>query len=1707
MKYKKQISLLLCIVMVVTISIGYFPAYAKETANAEIGKHCIHHPNHTPECGYTPPTEGSPCTHQHNETCGYVEGVEGSCTHQHDENCGYSAPSEGTPCSYEVNGCPYCVTSWKWADIQGMLSESDSGWSMNLPGVSQDNRMTRDTLAELLPSQITAVTDKGEEKTLDITWDLSAIPEEGACEGDYRVTASLADSNYAFTDNVITPAVNVQLEGKGTYAAAENSCIHHPYHTPECGYTEAGDEATCSYEANGCPYCVTSWEWVDNQGALNESDGGWTMGLPGVNQDNMMTRDILAELLPSQITAVTDNGEEKTLDITWDLSPIPEEGTYEGDYQVTASLADNSYALVEGTAALAVMVQLGGADTYNLQMPSGTPPFSDHIVNGVSPNGTTINLFDYWITSQDASDNTDPADLTNQGINKDHALLFFKNGRGKWNQWTNSKNPFSGIVKDHLENGYPVLNNLDTNNMANVKGRDGNESLRYLFDPSYNCDGKASYSDVQGLLQVDDDGYYYYNSQWNYAAYYQDTNSFTLYDNPGIIPGGSSPVGQFFPFNEATANAESALHKGQSYTLMNKLKSDNIAINHYFGIHMSTRFIQQYGGHTSDPENGGKEVTYEFSGDDDVWIFIDGTLVGDLGGIHDAASIKINFATGTITVNDKVQTETLGKLLGLNSNTLTDNTYHTLDFFFLERGNYDSNMSLRYNLVTIPESGVIKVDQVGNKIYGAEFALYSAKDYEGNKTDATPIASGETDANGEFIFITETGDGENRPITIAELYDNYMNDTDTDGNNLVLVETKTPPGYRNCGPIGLRFYRTSKGEVLLLSSTDSIWNQGAYAMPKVTATTETSIELLSDPTDVTGTSTDGTVRLLGSDADESPTMFAVVFQKKDDNNWYPVSGDPLSGWDVRDSNNWDSILDAAKKDSYIFQLASSGAYQVEIENLPGNVMDYYHICGDKDTAQYTIAYYYTTADSLSEATQANTWRINADLGDYPLQRAFSMNLYVTNMKNRLLVQKVDDDGNTVNGAQFSLYKASEVTVTNNSDGTQSVTPVEGASPAVVTTGDITTPVNLTGAAVFPDNLESGSVLENGEYWLIESSAPVGYKIKTNPVHVVVDNTGVYADAGTENDGVTVLRGIGSVARSMIQFAVDDGVDITLRDVKAALANQVEYSGDYHEDGNFIVNGSGIKWDSKGDDVLHLQYANTNKMLDYGLQGKAGETVTLDDLTLETDVGWSKLLIRQCYQHNDSVNVKLKTDLGERDITNLFSGTVTVRVANDKTGNLKISKKVTGDGAPADQEFTFQMTVKNDSVPISGTYETLDGGNTRGNLSFKDGMAEVKLKANESLTVLALPAGAEFTVQEMSVPERYEPKISVTEGCGMIINQETYTVTGTIQHNTSETSAMEAAYTNEFDGSTTARLKGSKTLHGRNLTSEDTFTFSIAAGDESTTQAISGGQVELPGNTSVTVQGDGTGETKDFIFDPITFNTEGTYKFIITEQSPSGATQDNPVTGDIWYDTHTTTVTVTVTRDSDTGILQAVPTYDNTADDDTDKAVFINRWAGLKISKTVSGDMGDRDKLFNFTIVLQDAGGNALTGSYPCIIGTTTGTLSLDNSGKAEFQLKHGQTITIFGLPAGSKYTVSEPDAQADGYTTKVTLGEKSETAYTIQGNLSETDTVEVSFENSRGNIPVTGIRIEHLPWILLITVVIISVVLILITKKRKLMIK
>lgn len=1147
-------------------------------------------------------------------------------------------------------------------------------------------------------------------------------------------------------------------------------CEHHPEHTDDCGY-DAASETPCAYKCDICGDNVSEesseedspardenenmqddaapvdddsdsvqdaeqndsaevadtkeiveWTWVDEDGVLQQNGNVWGLGVPGASEDNPLTQDALLEMLPKQIDAALADGSEVAVDLTWNLSAIPEEGVWSGDYTVTADV-DVTYSLGVEVAPLSVEVEVGGGETYASQ-----ENLNANTVEGESPQGTTINVFDYWLSSQNDSDQSNPENYLNRGINNGEVLKFGTGmgtdrdtgenhlNRNTVNYWTGSAAVRSGIVSRVLTDGYPTLSSTL-----------GGGSLDYLFSTSEGHTGKASYPDATGLLQVSN-GYFYYNSQDNFAELNSSTegNAFTLYNTWGVYAGGSSPNGQFFPFNTGAQVFQNSRNSGITQSNLNSVSQykygpysgqnyPGVSINHYFGLTMTTRFVQQYGGHTDETQSD--VVTYEFSGDDDVWVFIDDVLVADLGGIHDAASLEINFNTGVISINGS-GTETLrsmyqaaGRLNSTtwNKDTFADNTYHTLRFFYLERGNTDSNMSLRFNLVTIPESGIIKVDQSGNHIAGARFTLYEAN---GQYEKGNRICSGVTDDKGELIFVDDQG----MIVSLADLYSRNI-------QYLVLEETSSPPGYRSAGDMHLRFETSANGDVVLLSSNE--WETGAYASSKVTVQTGPEI-ILSES------------ERIDLDTDHG-TLFAVVLQRQDTSggleeldNWRAVYGDPESGWHVASDSGMSAIIAAAQNNPYEFEVTASGAYEANVENLPGDITKYYYMLSEqgKNNAEYTIAYYYTTAASVAGATIGNTRRVDSD----EFERVFSVNLYVPNIQNNLYVQKLDESGTPVSAkigtATFALYKAEDVTIAE--DGTYTIRN-EATRVQTQTTSDMTSPLELTGGAMF-------SRIPIGEYYLIETSAPTGYVASGQAVHVIVDNTGVYADAGTETDAVSVRRGGGSVVRSMLQFATDDDVDTTLHDIKTELVSG-ERSG----------NGfSWDSWDANDSNDLHLQFQNTHAVLEYGTYEGSGNPY------FEVESGWSKLLVRQCLAHQEDEGISSKKQhLDEdQDLTNLFSGTVTVCVKNQRINSLTISKTVVDESGkvPQGQEFTFTLTMKgasNEQLDASYNVEGT-GALESGTVQFNNGKAILTLSDGESITIRNLPAGAHVKVTESDI---------------------------------------------------------------------------------------------------------------------------------------------------------------------------------------------------------------------------------------------------------------------------------------------------------------------------------------------------------------------
>lgn len=1177
----------------------------------------------------------------------------------------------------------------------------------------------------------------------------------------------------------------------------------------------------------------------------------------------------------------------------------------------------------------AIVLALAVALTASFFLPlRAEAAISDHTVPTTSPSGTTINLFDYWVNPDDHLSVSGSG-----GVNAGHKFQFNDGkGDGPLNQWTGGTSPRPGIVNNTLSDGYPKLSEAL-----------GDESLRYLFDSSAQT-GKTSHFGVTGLLKVQD-GYYVYDSSKNYAAYNADKNAFDIYDTWGIDKvGDSSHQGQFFPFDAA----DKVFKEENDRLVQNGIKADNTGdsrynggkpVNHHFGLSMSTRFVQPNGGLTNN--NNNNDMTFEFAGDDDVWVFIDDVLVGDIGGIHNRASLSINFRTGDIKVNDNYNGTLLTKYqeagkagdTSWKGNTFADDTNHTLKFFYLERGATDSNMELKFNLVTVPESDIIKFDQDGKFVQGAEFKLYKTdKDF---KTVGELIGSGTTDEAGH---LTLTNDVDNGVINFDDLYNK-----DHDNNKYYLLkETRVPEGYRSSlaatgGSMQLEYVPASAengaGGVIInrggMDAGSVVWKTGAFAAAKETITAPSTVYKANNDL----TKSDKTVNL------DSGILFAVVLKRdksagtgiKDPSNWYAVSGDPSTeaGYTLAKEPGMTGAIEAAKKDLHAFTLNTSGQYQVEIQNLPGDISKYYYLLsGDaRKDAEYTVAIYHTTASSIGDATPKNTVHVYSDdIADGTnFKRQFATRLLVTNIQNRLFVQKTDTEGKPVDGAKFGLYKSTQVTTDANG---KAVLDGDQAPYDTLTTRSVANPVKLEGAGVFPSTSDSSEPLVKGTYFLKEVSAPNGFLLNDRLIKVIVDDYGVHADAGTVDDGVSTFVGVGSLMKSLGQFGAEGDIDNTLTWIKGQRQTS---------DGTLDGNGN-LSWnnDAKGgENEVHLKYGANGRVYQYGPTKKD------EPYRLETETGWIRMGITQ--DVSGDTNAKgARADLGDMNLNALFTGATCVRVANEREASLEVMKKVmvpAGLTGKPDAGFTFKFTVPTTAGKTykAAVFENAGTASEKqvGKMFDLENGREQTITADQTIRVYGLAEGDQYAVQELTgadkMPAGY--KLTGRKQGDKNLTEEGDSISGRIAPQNSDGTVAKdnkLVFTNSYSVKSSVTLTGikaKKKFTGREWTSADSFELCLRAAD---------GTPMPDGATAAPVAGMKQVEktvtsAEEFSFGEIKYEKLGKYTYYIAETTP--AKSDPSWLGGVSYSSAEYKVTVTVKDDGKGNLTEPVVKMEQIYKDD------------------------------------------------------------------------------------------------------------------------------------------------------------------------------
>lgn len=1228
-------------------------------------------------------------------------------------------------------------------------------------------------------------------------------------------------------------------------------------------------------------------------------------------------------------------------------------------------------------------------------------PYSNHTVKTVNPTDTTVNLFDYWVVDGD-NDKSATVNNINGGINKGHQLKFNSGAGTGINKWT-GKSVIDGsgrlsFVKKKLVGGYPSID-AGTYTPYGSSDKYTDESLAYLFNnasqENHQQDGKAVYNNVQGLFQLENGYYVYdsYGSKGNYAVYNYTTNSFNVYDKAGVYKDSvsSDNLGQFFPFDSADKVFE---EKNSQLSPLKITDGTNDTLNHHFGMSMTTEFVQPNGGKTTKNE----DMIFEFSGDDDVWVYIDGVLVGDLGGIREKATLKINFATGEVkvghidgangtkkeieTTNIKTKFQAAGAdTTNFSGNTFSNSTKHTLSFFYLERGAGASNMSLKFNLTTLPSSEVEKVDQNGEAVQGATFALYQSDENWTVPDGAKPVARGTTKANGQLVLMKSDEKSDDSVLSFDEEH--------ADGHDyFVLKEEGLPEGYRS----SLTSSTTATpGELhLQYKQAAASGTGGVVVAPETTVTTADGKQWTGSRMWLNGgyLAAKETISLSKETKDNkknpisSGTTFAVVLKltgagedHKSEDAWTAVTGNPLEGYKLCSAHGIAGAVEAAKSaDTSVFGVNTKGDYEVTVRSLPGDIEKYAAMMTDKSQSEYTVAVYHTTASSLAEATIDNTSMVQYQT----INRQFSTVIHLTNVQNRLFVQKVDDLGKPVNGATFELYQAKDVT--GDSPSTYAIKSCAEPYDTVQANGT-TYPYDIEGAACFPLDSTKHKPLIKGTYYLRESMSPDGYEINSTITKVIVDDSGVYVDAGEENDGVRSMSGPGSLIASLAQFGSPGSIDNTLTHIKGKLQSATNTD----DKGNLAwaqtSTAKGVT-PTLADGLMHMRYEEKTQGTKTVLRYVEDKGVRDGQLaTIFADTGINRMAL---YQDDDATN---GTDLGTLQLNHLFTTATAVQYTDRRVARLQVTKTVTADTgltAPTkdgdkDLTFTFKFTLPKSQKGYEA--QVFDANGKPAGESFKLNNGDThSIKAGETIRVYDLKQGDSYSVSELTTKGE--------ESGGNVLASIVNTVTGSADESvlpagfslvsrkaggveqtgtgntiTGKIGKLEGGeipasnkleFTNNYSASSVTldakdRLSVKKRLNGRDWNDSDTFTVQLTADDgvpmpNGAKSKVS--TVEITEKAPTAKFDDTTYKTATF--GDITYFKPGTYIYTISEVIPGSDARADGIS----YSAAVYTATVVV-EDNQAGALVVTSVKVMQVRDDagaetkkevTDKvATFTNRY--------------------------------------------------------------------------------------------------------------------------------------------------------------------
>jgi pilin isopeptide linkage protein len=957
-----------------------------------------------------------------------------------------------------------------------------------------------------------------------------------------------------------------------------------------------------------------------------------------------------------------------------------------------------------------------------------------------------------------------------------------------------------------------------------------------------------------------------------------------------------------------------------------------------------------------------------------------------------------------------------------------------------------STVTAKLDSVKTPQNEVLKTDEDGTPLAGVTFKLYKAKDEgdqyvcgtEGSthecgtdpnddvpadKTTTGLIGSAESGENGKLQFADASGNS----LSLKQLRDQY-------GDYFVVREVAAKAGYRNAGNIYVRIGTTGSGYTYAYS--ENYLNTGAYISTQWRVEPDQQITYCKNNETCDPANADNMSKISQSElAKGNGKLFAIITKRTgssggeagfyNPNNWTSVTGNSTDGWELASQSGIAGTVEVVNAGNVIEFKQNEGAasgetqYEVTINDLPGNINDYFHMKSDKDklSAKWTIAYFYSEQNDLTNADTTNTHRVLSDdfVRDY--NGDSSMTLKVPNLKHSVQIQKLDSDGKVLKAeshpTEFTAY-ASTTDATGKAvpDLTKPLGTAQTKDGVTISPG-----VVADGVATFP--AEGGQAFENGTYFGLETKAPARYQKNPNYIKVVIDDSGPHIDAtgytaagdrvtdvsgGESNaDGISVSTGVTSVVKNMAQFAQSE-LDGPLNKVKATLQTSAEAP----------QAANAWQWADTADTsqspltLTYKKYGGESSKREYRVDPTPSEGLSVDTTTRTVEDGYSQLKVTPDGRDSE-------------DASKLYKYNRLVRVQDKKFGEVRVdlqvkkSFNVTGTTAAPDTQATFRLTRAPGSETAPMPTNAIDGSATI-EMTMPGGPKPETHEARFAPILYTEPGVYKYVIQEdtgtasgvsyslavwtatVTVEEEDDPLTPEADLKATVVYTQNNKDDGTPMDAAQPTN--EASFVNTYDvDDVSVSIKGRKaytdTTSSDNTDGAHPMTpgeFKVAVWPD-WEGGNPGTDAPLADNTGLRLtdnDGSVTGrvgcpyvlvsndENSMFTFPSVTFNSlkhgGKSYKYVFKEIIPAGAvTHDGGKTytlNGITYDGQQKTVTATMSGDPESGHVVKLES-DDFVDGENNMIEFTNSYAAqttanLAASKNLTGRAWGEGETFTFT---------------------------------------------------------------------------------------------------------------------------------------------